>query len=255
VTITQALMRDRHSPQSDRRLGVVLAFVAGATNAGGFLAVGQYTSHMTGMVSSIADNLILGNMRLAAAAAMSVGMFVLGAVTTSLLVSWGRRRHLRSRHALPLLIEAVLLLLFGALGASVTASVFVLPVTVALLCFLMGLQNAVITHISNAVIRTTHLTGLLTDLGIELGKLLYVNRTPTEDPVRADLQKLWLHAALINAFGIGGFAGAVGFKFLGYGVTAVLSIALFAVCWRPIAEDVRIRRRAARGAVRRAQER
>lgn len=255
MTIARALTRDRHSPEADRRLGILLAFVAGATNAGGFLAVGQYTSHMTGMVSSIADNLVFGNLRLAAAAALSVGMFVLGAITTSLLVSWGRRRHLRSRHALPLLLEAVLLLFFGALGASVTANVFVLPVTVALLCFLMGLQNAVITHISNAVIRTTHLTGLLTDLGIELGKLLYVNRSGREEPVRADLEKLKLHASLVNAFGIGGLAGALGFKFLGYGVTAVLSVALFAVCWRPIADDVRIRRRAASGWVRRAQGR
>ena len=48
----------RRTPQSNLRLGAVLAFVAGATNAGGFLAVGQYTSHMTGIVSAMADNLV-----------------------------------------------------------------------------------------------------------------------------------------------------------------------------------------------------
>jgi uncharacterized membrane protein YoaK (UPF0700 family) len=41
-----------------------LAFVAGAANAGGFLALHQYTSHMSGVVSAIADNLALGNISL-----------------------------------------------------------------------------------------------------------------------------------------------------------------------------------------------
>ena len=55
--------------QANARLGVNLTFVAGATNAGGFLAVGQYTSHMTGV-----------------------------------LVNWGLRRALRSAYGLPLLL-------------------------------------------------------------------------------------------------------------------------------------------------------
>ena len=58
----------RRTPQSNLRLGAALAFVAGAANAGGFLAVGQYTSHMTGMVSAMADNLVLGQVSLALAA-------------------------------------------------------------------------------------------------------------------------------------------------------------------------------------------
>ena len=42
----------QRSPKTNLRLGLVLSFVAGATNAGGFLAVGRYTSHMTGVASS-----------------------------------------------------------------------------------------------------------------------------------------------------------------------------------------------------------
>ena len=45
------------SAGANLRLGACLAFVAGATNAGGFLALGYYTSHMTGFLSSLADNL------------------------------------------------------------------------------------------------------------------------------------------------------------------------------------------------------
>lgn len=53
--------------RANRRLGAVLAFVAGAVNAGGFLAVQRYTSHMTGIVSGIADDLVLGQAALAMA--------------------------------------------------------------------------------------------------------------------------------------------------------------------------------------------
>src|ERR1700760_1056870 len=52
---------------ADRRLGATLAFVAGAMNAGGFLAVHQYTSHMTGIVSALADHVAGGGARLAGA--------------------------------------------------------------------------------------------------------------------------------------------------------------------------------------------
>ncbi|MDP2165062.1 MAG: DUF1275 family protein [Hydrogenophaga sp.] len=57
----------QRTPQADLKPGTVLALVAGAANAVGFLAVGQYTSHMTGILSSVADNLVHGQLVLAGA--------------------------------------------------------------------------------------------------------------------------------------------------------------------------------------------
>ena len=170
---------------ANRRLGVALAFIAGATNAGAFLAVQQYTSHMTGMVSSMADSLVLGNLPLAASAFGALLSFLVGAATSAILVNLAKRRGLKSQFALPLLLEAVLLLLFGLIGAWLaTIQGLFVPATVMLLCFIMGLQNALITKISRAEIRTTHVTGLVTDIGIELGKLVYWNRLQ-QDPFAA----------------------------------------------------------------------
>lgn len=228
----------QRTPQADLKLGTVLAFVAGAANAGGFLAVGQYTSHMTGMLSALADNLVLGQFVLVGAGIVSVLAFVLGAMSTAWIVNWGMRLQLRSAYGLPLLLEAVLLLVFGLFGAvmSLWHTVF-LPVTVVLLCYIMGLQNAVITKISQARIRTTHVTGLVTDLGIELGKLLYVNRHPDMQPVRADRERLRVHAQLIFSFLSGGIAGALGFKHLGYVSTLPLALALLLLVLRPLLDD------------------
>lgn len=65
IIYARGLTGRERSTRANRQLGLALTFVAGATNAGGFLAVQQYTSHMTGIVSAMADNLALGAYELA----------------------------------------------------------------------------------------------------------------------------------------------------------------------------------------------
>jgi uncharacterized membrane protein YoaK (UPF0700 family) len=218
--------------RADMSLGLLLAFVAGAINAGGFLAVGQYTSHMTGLVSSMADNLVLGQISVVLSAFAGVISFLGGAITCSVMVHFSRKRQLRTEYAAPLLLEAILLLLFGLLGSQIqwVRAVFV-PLTVVILCFLMGLQNALITKISNSVIRTTHVTGLLTDLGIELGKMAYINRTRGEDTlhVRADRNKFKRLSGLLACFFVGGIVGAYGFSRFGFAAVLPFSVLLMLI--------------------------
>ena len=228
--------------QANLRLGAFLAFVAGATNAGGFLAVGQYTSHLTGVVSAIADNLVLGHVTLVVAAIGAYLAFIAGAMTTAILVNWGLRRGLHSAYGLPLLLESGALLLFGVAGASISLyEPLTVPITVVLLCYIMGLQNAVITKISKAEIRTTHLTGLTTDIGIELGKLVYINPGDTSAPVLANRRRLRIHTLLVFAFFVGGVTGALGFKRVGFVTTVPLAVGLAILALRPALRDVRQR--------------
>ena len=229
----------QRTQRTNTRLGATLCFVAGAANAGGFLAVGQYTSHMTGVVSSIADHIVLGNVTLALAGLGTLVAFLLGAMTTAWLVNWGLRHHLHSSYGLPLLVEAVALLVFGLFGAAIKLFALVfLPLTVLVLCFIMGLQNAVITKISKSEIRTTHVTGLVTDLGIELGRLLYINRTGLGDKVLARRDKLRIQSLLIASFFTGGVVGALGFKHLGYISALPLALVLLVLVVRSVLEDV-----------------
>lgn len=219
---------------SNIRLGRVLAFVAGAVNAGGFLAVGQYTSHMTGILSSINDSLVTGHVALAAAALGSVLLFLLGAATSAICIHWGRQRRAHSEYATPLMLEALLLLAFGLIGARLEQErLLLLPATVGLLCYVMGLQNAMITKISRAEIRTTHVTGIVTDIGIELGKLLYWNST-----VHADRARLQVLASLLAMFLLGGAAGAVGFQQLGFLATVPLAGLLLILASVPVMDDL-----------------
>ncbi|KKC32772.1 membrane protein [Devosia psychrophila] len=228
--LLRAATAHHRSDAADTVLAVVLTFVAGAVNAGGFLAVGQYTSHMTGIVSSIADHLVLGTSALAAVGAVSLASFIAGAATSALLINWGRRNTPRKQYAYPIALEALLLLAFGVLGVSTGAAHTVLPLALPLLCFLMGLQNATITKLSGARIRTTHLTGMVTDMGIEIGKLLYPHRDasrPAHLRVVADRKKLVILAVLVATFLLGGIAGGLGFSVFGYGFCVPLAALLF----------------------------
>jgi uncharacterized membrane protein YoaK (UPF0700 family) len=230
----------QRTAQNNIRLGMTLCFVAGATNAGGFLAVGQYTSHMTGVLSLVADNLVLGQFTLALAGLAALLAFLGGAMTTAWMVNWGLRRKLQSAYGRPLLLEAALLLVFGLFGTGINvwAGLFA-PLTVLLLCYLMGLQNAVITKISHAEIRTTHITGLVTDMGIELGKLVYFNRLSRDILVTADRHRLGIHLKLVGSFFVGGLSGAIGFKTIGFAATVPLSVLLLMVVLRPVLNDAK----------------
>ncbi|MGL5986395.1 MAG: YoaK family protein [Burkholderiales bacterium] len=228
--------------RGNRHLGLSLAFIAGAVNAGGFLAVGHYTSHMTGLLSATADHLALGEVWMAMAALVAILTFVAGAATTALQINWAQRRQLRSQFALSLLLEAMLLLLFGLAGAYLQQmDDFFLPGTVLLLCYIMGLQNAIITKVSRAEIRTTHVTGLVTDIGIELGKMFYYNRSHDKgEPVQANRDKLFLHLKLVGCFFVGGVLGALAFKRIGYSATLPLALWLIALAVVPIWDDLRL---------------
>jgi uncharacterized membrane protein YoaK (UPF0700 family) len=226
---------------ADRRLGATLAFVAGAMNAGGFLAVHRYTSHMTGIVSGMADDLATGAVDLAAAGLAALTAFMCGAACSTILVNFGRRRALRSVFATPLLLEALLLLAFGLLGARLAdTSALVVPATVILLCFIMGLQNALITKLSYGEMRTTHVTGVVTDIGIELGKMLYWNRSEPgkHPPVRANTTRLVSLAVLASSFFGGALAGALAFQHAGYVATVPLATVLVALAAVPTLDDV-----------------
>ncbi|MGH8493044.1 MAG: YoaK family protein [Moraxellaceae bacterium] len=231
---------NERNPQRNRQLGLNLSFIAGAANAGGFLAVAEYTSHMTGIVSAVADNLVLGQFVLALAGLVSVLSFVVGAVSCAWLVNWGRSRSLKSEYALPLMLEAVLMLLFGLMGARIQEHVaFYVPYTVLLLCFMMGLQNAIITKISRAEIRTTHITGLVTDIGIEIGRWLFWRAQSSPAAVMADnRERLRLHSSLVLLFFAGALVGALGFKHLGFAASIALAVWLMLLSLLPLLDDV-----------------
>jgi uncharacterized membrane protein YoaK (UPF0700 family) len=224
---------------ADTLLGMALTFIAGAINAGGFLAVGQYTSHMSGILSAMADDLALGALGAVLLGASAFLPFMVGAGCSAILINWGRRHRLGSLYAMPLALEAALLFGFGILGWLAHPSPGFVAAAVPLLCFIMGLQNATITKISGARMRTTHVTGIVTDIGIELGKLAYWNRDRSlAQIVTADREKLRLLVLLLASFFVGGVTGAIGFGQIGFLFSLPFAALLLVLAGPPLVEDV-----------------
>jgi uncharacterized membrane protein YoaK (UPF0700 family) len=242
VPYLRRLTGKERSHAANRQLARFLAFIAGATDAGGYITLRQYTSHMSGIASSVANHMAVGELRLAAAGVSAMLAFVAGAACTAVMVNWGRRRQMQSEYAFPLMVEAALLLCFGVMGGRFEDYHWLfVPATVGLLCFTMGLQNAIITKISQYEIRTTHVTGMVTDIGIEIGRLIYWNRGvyPGRQEVRADRGNLWLLTSLVGLFVIGGVLGAIGFEHVGFVVTLPLAAVLLLLAFVPVMDDLR----------------
>ena len=111
---TRLLMKHhQRNKRLNRQLAWSLAFIAGAVNAGGFMAVKTYTSHVSGAISRAADEFAIGNRTLALGAISTVGCFAAGAFFTSMLISFGRRHRFRSHYALSLALEAGLMMVAG----------------------------------------------------------------------------------------------------------------------------------------------
>jgi uncharacterized membrane protein YoaK (UPF0700 family) len=233
------LTGSKRTKAANRHLAWILAFVAGAINAGGFLAVRQFTSHMTGIVAGVAYNLALTEHARALTALSSLGAFILGALVTSLCVRWAASRELESVYALPLLVEAGLLVVFGLTGHKFTGGRVV--GTIMLLCFTMGLQNAIITKLSNSEIRTTHLTGMVTDIGIGFGRIIYTWLSKTQEGYSEELAAIGRLSMIVGMFFAGGVVGALGFQYAGFLFTLPFAGALVVLAIVPVIEDLRRR--------------
>lgn len=220
----RVLVASRRSPGNDLVLGTILAAIAGAANVGGFFALGQYSSHMTGYLSAIADHVTGLNLWIAALSLMAVLTFVTGSACSSFLINWARDHAFRRQYALPLTLQGVLLIAFAACG-SLPSETGRVP-ALAILCFIMGMQNATITNISGARIRTTHATGTVTDIGIELGRLVYDRLWPGRGTA-PDRQKLSILLKIIAMFVLGGVFGVIGFQLAGFLFAVPLAGALF----------------------------
>lgn len=172
-----------------------LACVAGMVNVVGYLGFEhQAITHLTGTTSLLGAALAQGNLRAILQLAGMLLAFVLGAVLGGLLIK-DSVLQLGRRYGVALGLEAVLLAVAVPLFEHGN---FLGPFLAAVA---IGLQNAMATTYSGAIIRTSHISGMFTDLGISLGHALR--------GVAVDQRRLWLCLVIITAFLAGGIAGAL----------------------------------------------
>ena len=147
--------------------------------------------------------------------------FFLGSFVSSFLVELISKKTERNIYALPTSIEILILLIIGIFGGDLILNN---PDIVACsLLFAMGLQNSLVTKISNATVRTTHLTGLFTDLGIELSQLFFYKEPDKKQKLFSSIK---LRMTIISFFFIGGIIGGIFYSKIELKVLVIASVAL-----------------------------
>ncbi len=187
-------------------LGVasLLSFVAGLVNVAGFLAVQKLTTNVTGHFAFFVDEVFKLNFWEGLHYFMFILFFFAGSFFSNLSIELVSKFNARWTFSVPILIESVLLFAAAIFGAQLIAQS---PNALAyMLLFAMGLQNSLVTTISNATVRTTHLTGLFTDLGIELSQLFFYKLKEQKQQLYASIK---LRLTIISFFFLGGIAGGV----------------------------------------------
>ena len=217
-----------HSFTQQARLAITLAWVAGYTNIVSLLTCGTATSHVTGTVTQWGLDLVDGRWQLLGFTSFVLVTFLLGAALSGFCTETGRRRGWESVYVLPVTVQAILLAVF-AVGVELhdfheVARGRLLYGMVGLASLAMGLQNATITRISGGVVRTTHMTGNFTDLGIEGVQFLYWLRDRRKDspplPPRALARSVRVHpsamrlallGSVVGSFALGAGLGALAY--------------------------------------------
>lgn len=194
---------DRRTHAHNIRLASMLCLTAGFVNVGGFISFNVLTTNVTGHVALFADKLSQRNFDSARVVGFWMLMFLLGAFFSGLwLNKVGKNR--RYAYTVPILAEAAILLLVAHFGKDFEkASLVQTEIFAGSLLFAMGLQNALVSVISGSVVRTTHLTGMFTDLAIDLSRLII----PDKENRQTLRPKIILKLVIISFFFLGGILG------------------------------------------------
>jgi uncharacterized membrane protein YoaK (UPF0700 family) len=186
------------------RIASLLSFVAGIVNVAGFIAVHRLTTNVTGHFAFFVDEVLKLHFREGFIYFLFIFFFFLGSFVSNFLVELISRKNAIYIYIIPTIIESFILFSLGIFGKFLIVEN---PNTIALsLLFAMGLQNSLVTSISKATVRTTHLTGLFTDLGIELSQLFFYKMAEQKNRLYSSIK---LRLTIISFFFLGGIIGGI----------------------------------------------
>jgi uncharacterized membrane protein YoaK (UPF0700 family) len=203
------------------RIASVLSFVAGIVNVAGFLSVQRLTTNVTGHFAFFVDEIFKFNFWEGFIFFLYIFFFFLGSFISNVIVEMVTRINDKLIYIIPIIKESVILFsiaIFGQFLISKNPNLLAFS-----LLFAMGMQNSLVTTISNATVRTTHLTGLFTDLGIELSQLFFYTKNEQKVKLYSSIK---LRLTIISFFFFGGLLGGIFYTSLKLYILAIAGIIL-----------------------------
>ncbi|EGQ5280394.1 TPA: YoaK family protein [Enterobacter hormaechei] len=222
-------LKKERTHQEDRRLALWLATSAGLLNAIALGAFGFFPSHMTGNTSQLSSEVSSTDLSDILFFGAIILSFVTGAIVARIIVIWGIIHNVRLVFSQVLLVEGLLLV-----GVSLYEMYFHSSATnqeiIIFLCGLMGIHNSTSTQLSGGRVRSTHITGTLTDAGISLASVMVamLRRDYSKDTA-AQKSQLTTHLTTLFSFITGGIAGLILFRAFGFHAMLALGLILVLV--------------------------
>jgi uncharacterized membrane protein YoaK (UPF0700 family) len=212
-TVWILLAPSRRNPGADLGMGVATALVAGLVNVCSVMLFFAFSANVTGHAATLSEELVKGHWYQVWVVLMWMALFLMGAFAANLMVTRLGARSVLWGHGGPLLLQLVGLCAVAYYGAHFyRETLWETELLIGVLLLSMGLQNGTVASVSNSVVRTTHLTGLFTDLGMELSQLLR-RSAPRDDKLR---ERFKLHASILLAYIVGGVVGGLACRHWGF---------------------------------------
>ena len=203
------------------KIASLLSFVAGIVNVAGFLSVQRLTTNVTGHFAFFVDEVFKFNFWEGFIFFLYIFFFFLGSFISNIIVEIVSKVNDKLIYIIPIIIDSIILFSIAIFGQSLVDKN---PNLLAFsLLFAMGMQNSLVTTISNATVRTTHLTGLFTDLGIELSQLFFYTKNEQKVKLYSSIK---LRLTIISFFFLGGLLGGIFYTTLKLYILAIAGILL-----------------------------
>jgi len=203
------------------------AFISGATNVSGVIAFLAFTTNMTGHFANLAKNVIERNLEQVTVFLIWLFVFFAGAFTANFLVRWQSHKSTYRANALPIILEIIILLFVAFYGSNYYAETLQEKRLITSAVILaMGLQNGLVSNISGGLIKTSHLTGLFTDLGADMAEWIYVAK-------RSALLKnrMRIRFTILAFYFLGGLAGGYFFDKYDFTIFYFIAVILFTILY------------------------
>jgi uncharacterized membrane protein YoaK (UPF0700 family) len=210
------------------RLATLLSFIAGLVNITGVLAVKTLTTNVTGHFAFFAEEISKQDYIAAIGFFFFTIFFLFGSFTSSFLAELVSRKSPKFSHVIPITIEIVVLIGVGLFGTQSGIASFEARLTAFSMLFAMGVQNSLVTNFSRSTVRTTHLTGLFTDLGIDLSQLFFYKNPEDSKKLKTSI---YLRLSIITFFFGGCVSGGFIYHFLAIKTLFIAAFLLVIAQW------------------------
>ncbi|PWK80634.1 uncharacterized membrane protein YoaK (UPF0700 family) [Mucilaginibacter oryzae] len=221
-------IKEERTLKENLMLASSTAFVAGVTNVAGMLAFLVFTSNVTGHVANLAKHIVEQNYHQMIIFVVWLLMFFAGAFVSSFIIRSFNDKSRWRANSTPMVIEAVILLAVAVYGHNFYRETDTeREIVICAVLFSMGLQNSLVSNISGGLIKSSHLTGLFTDLGSEVAERLH----PTTGDVKPVEHKILIRCTVLGFYLFGGLIGGYFFNLYEFAIFYFIPLILLTIMY------------------------